>query len=72
MDRRLWADSAVQLNSMLGSTVVLTEHIVYRTLSTSLTLFPAPFTAEVKLDAVEGKVSDGRKEEFHPGVGGRG
>ena len=31
---------------------VLSEHIVYRTLSTSLTLFPARFSAEVEVDAV--------------------
>jgi hypothetical protein len=45
--------------------MVLTEHIVYKTLSTSLTLFPASFFPKGELDAVASEVSDGREGELH-------
>ena len=50
---------------------VLTEHIVYKTLSTSLTLFPACFFPKGEADAVAREVSDGREDELHLRVGVR-
>ena len=48
---------------------VLTEHIVYKTLSTSLTLLRACFLPKGTQMPWQGEVSDGRKGEFHLGVG---
>src|SRR5208337_3308752 len=64
-----WSDAAGQLNSMLDGSMVLTEHIVYKTLSTSLTLFSASFSPKGEPDAVAGEVSDGREDEFYLRVG---
>ena len=58
--------AAAQLNSMLGTQEVLTEHIVYRTLSTSLTLLNGMFLHGEECHAVAREVSDGREEQFHP------
>ena len=59
----LWSlsDAGRVLNSMLGSTKVLSKHIVDRILSTSLTLFWATFSPRGEPDALEAKVSDGRE-----------
>src|SRR5208337_125910 len=58
-------DSGRQLNSMLGVLWVLSEHIVDRILSTSLTLFRATLSPRGEGDALEGTVSDGREGKFH-------
>ena len=55
---------------MLGGRWVLTEHIVCKTLSTSLTLFRASSSQIGEEDALEAEVSDGREDEFHHGVVG--
>ena len=60
----LWAGAL--LNSMLCSTEVLSEHMVYTILSTSLTLFRATLSPRGERDALEGAVSDGREGELHP------
>ena len=59
-------DAAGQLNSALCASSVLSKHIVYRILSTSLTLLRATLSPRGERDALEDKVSDGREGELHP------
>ena len=61
-----WLRAAGQLNSMLGALRVLSEHIVYTILSTSLTLLRATFSPRGERGALEGTVNDGREGEFYP------
>ena len=60
------ADAAGQLNSMLGCSRVLSKHIVYTILSTSLTLFRATLSTRGERDALEEEVSDGREGKLYP------
>jgi len=51
---------------------VLTEHLVYKTLSTLLTLFSGILFSKGARDALEGEVSNGGEGQLHPGVAGWG
>ena len=59
-------DAAGQLNSMLDGFSVLSKHIVYTILSTSLTLFRATLSTRGERDALEEEVSDGREGKLYP------
>ena len=67
----LCAWSAAQLNSMLCRLLVLTEHRVYKTLSTSLTLFPARFSPRGRQMPWKERSAMDEKTSFILGVGGR-
>jgi hypothetical protein len=63
-------DSGRVLTSMLTVLRVLSKHILYTSLSTSLTLKLAPLAPKGDEDALEREYSDARKAELHNGVAG--